>query len=379
MENSVQEGFSVKLVMVAGGLIILVVVAFLISRLFVTIGHNTVHGLETEDNTKMVDEIVAQRVKRVGTVIAGKVDTKPKVYTGEQVVEMVCASCHRFGVLGSPKIGSKEAWEPRWKQGFDVLTQHALEGKGKMPAKGGNPMLSDVDVQKAIAFMLDKSGLEAPDLGAKPEAGAEGEPAQTAPLAEAQPAVTEEAAAAPASAPQQGMSGMAPAAAMPPQGMAGMMPPGSAPTAPSQIMPGTLPPVASPPMMNMMPNTQSEPTIEAQPLPQGTPAPASAGQDQTAMKGSPATARNAQFSFDLLAFGKDVYTQACSACHAAGIAGAPRMDDPAAWAPRLNTTMDALAAAAVNGKGAMPPKGGRYDLSNEAVMSAVAYMVSTVR
>lgn len=80
-----------------------------------------------------------------------------------------------------------------------------------------------------------------------------------------------------------------------------------------------------------------------------------------------------------LAKGKSIYSTACFACHMTGAAGAPKLDDKAAWAPRIAQGMDALVASSINGKGAMPPKGGRADLSDADVRAAVAYMVNEAR
>lgn len=76
--------------------------------------------------------------------------------------------------------------------------------------------------------------------------------------------------------------------------------------------------------------------------------------------------------------GKAVYSTACFACHMTGAAGAPKLDDKAAWAPRLAQGRDALVASSINGKGAMPPKGGRVDLADADIEAAVAYMLSQV-
>ena len=77
--------------------------------------------------------------------------------------------------------------------------------------------------------------------------------------------------------------------------------------------------------------------------------------------------------------GEDTYNGACMVCHAAGIAGAPRMGDAAAWSDRIARGADALYDNAINGYtgtlGVMPAKGGRVDLSDEAVRAAVDYMV----
>jgi cytochrome c5 len=69
-----------------------------------------------------------------------------------------------------------------------------------------------------------------------------------------------------------------------------------------------------------------------------------------------------------------LYEQICSACHAAGVAGAPKVGDKAAWAPRVAQGIDALTASAIHGKGAMPPKGGS-SASDAEIKGVVSYMV----
>ena len=64
------------------------------------------------------------------------------------------------------------------------------------------------------------------------------------------------------------------------------------------------------------------------------------------------------------------------ACHATGVAGAPKLGDKAAWAPRLKTGKEALYASVIKGKGAMPPKGGNAALSDADVKAAVDYLVA---
>ncbi len=76
-----------------------------------------------------------------------------------------------------------------------------------------------------------------------------------------------------------------------------------------------------------------------------------------------------------LAAGADTSKQACQACHMTGAAGAPKLGDKAAWAARLAQGNDALYTAVIKGKGAMPPKGGQAQLSDDAVKAAVDYMV----
>lgn len=77
--------------------------------------------------------------------------------------------------------------------------------------------------------------------------------------------------------------------------------------------------------------------------------------------------------------GKKVYDSTCMACHAMGVAGAPKMGDKAAWAPRLQQGMDTLVQSALKGKNAMPPKGGATSLSDADVRAAVEFMVSQAK
>lgn len=74
--------------------------------------------------------------------------------------------------------------------------------------------------------------------------------------------------------------------------------------------------------------------------------------------------------------GEEVYNGPCKVCHVAGVAGAPKLEDKAAWAPRIATGMDALMNTVMNGKGAMPPKGTCMDCSDAELKAAVEYMTS---
>jgi cytochrome c5 len=77
--------------------------------------------------------------------------------------------------------------------------------------------------------------------------------------------------------------------------------------------------------------------------------------------------------------GDQVYTSKCMACHATGAAGAPKLGDVAAWAPRIAAGMDSLLANATNGLKAMPPKGLCMTCSSAELQAAVEYMVSKSR
>ena len=78
--------------------------------------------------------------------------------------------------------------------------------------------------------------------------------------------------------------------------------------------------------------------------------------------------------------GKGTYDKACFACHAAGVAGAPKFGDKADWGPRIAQGNDTLYTHAIKGfqgkKGMMPAKGGNMSLSDADVKAAVDYMAS---
>lgn len=77
--------------------------------------------------------------------------------------------------------------------------------------------------------------------------------------------------------------------------------------------------------------------------------------------------------------GVAIYTKTCMACHATGVAGAPMLGDKAAWEPRIAQGLDGMLNTAVNGKGAMPPRGTCMDCSDDDLMTVIEYMVSKIQ
>lgn len=73
--------------------------------------------------------------------------------------------------------------------------------------------------------------------------------------------------------------------------------------------------------------------------------------------------------------GEQVYAGQCAACHAAGVAGAPKAGDEAAWAPRVRTGFEALLGSALKGKGNMPPQGGG-DFTDFEIARAVVHLAN---
>ena len=133
----------------------------------------------------------------------------PKVLlAGDAVYTANCASCHGAGMAGAPKFGDPAAWTARLAQGYDTLVKHAVEGIRAMPAKGGNPDLDALEVERAVVYMANAAGgkFKEPAVPAMVVA-------TPAPAAEAAPAATPDAAAAPAAAPVPAPAAAAAAAA----------------------------------------------------------------------------------------------------------------------------------------------------------------------
>lgn len=131
-------------------------------------------------------EAVAARIKPVADDGFTLKDVNaPKVLkTGDEVYKMACAACHATGAAGAPKMGDAGAWSARIAQGYNTLAKHAIEGIRAMPAKGGNPDLDDVEVERVVVLMANSAGAKF------------AEPAVPAPAAPAAPAA--DAVAAPA-------------------------------------------------------------------------------------------------------------------------------------------------------------------------------------
>ena len=74
--------------------------------------------------------------------------------------------------------------------------------------------------------------------------------------------------------------------------------------------------------------------------------------------------------------GEQLFQSACTACHSTGAAGAPKVGDKGAWAPRISLGLKGLLASAIKGKNAMPPKGGVGDATDAELTRAIVYMTN---
>ncbi|MBV5297449.1 MAG: cytochrome c5 family protein [Rhodoferax sp.] len=166
--------------------------------------------------------------------------------TGQAVVEAVCANCHVSGKDGAPRIGDVPAWTEHAKKGLVKLAENAIAGINKMPAHGGQPSLSDLEMSRAVAYMVS--------------AGKAADPKK---------------------------------------------------------------PYASPTSIT----------------------------------------------------GEQLVHERCMTCHEEGKEGAPRIDDFAAWKPRLQKGVEGLVQSSITGHNAMPSRAGMANLSDSDMRNAVTYLV----
>ena len=94
----------------------------------------------------------------LGVSLAGHAADANVQRSGKQVVDEVCVKCHGTGEQGAPRIGDRNAWDGRAKRGLSGLTQSAIKGIRNMPPHAGRPDLSDLELKRAIAYMVNQSG-----------------------------------------------------------------------------------------------------------------------------------------------------------------------------------------------------------------------------
>ncbi|OGA27508.1 MAG: hypothetical protein A3F77_16570 [Betaproteobacteria bacterium RIFCSPLOWO2_12_FULL_67_28] len=115
---------------------------------------------------------VAERIKPVGQVsvvaaetprepVKNAVAAPPPGRDGQQVYRASCVACHGAGIAGAPKVDDRGQWARRIAKGVDALYASAVNGvqgsAGAMPARGGNPALSDAEVRAAVDYMVARS------------------------------------------------------------------------------------------------------------------------------------------------------------------------------------------------------------------------------
>jgi len=142
------------------GIIILWMVIIL-SSFFASFGANHANAMDAkaiDERLKAIEVVAVKEAPKSAAAKAGAEESATTVAAidGNAIVTATCAACHATGLLNSPKIGDKEAWDNRIQANGDLdgLVKSAIVGKGAMPARGGNAGLSDAEVKAAIEFMM---------------------------------------------------------------------------------------------------------------------------------------------------------------------------------------------------------------------------------
>ena len=155
-------------------LIISVVSAVLTLFIYILVAHHrdTPNRVRQDRNALLgAGSGVAEQTKPVGQINVAATETlrapvqvaaaAPVKVNGQQVYQSVCVACHGAGIAGAPKLGDASQWGKRIAKGLDSLYASSINGlqgsAGVMPAKGGNPALSDAEVKAAVDYMVAQS------------------------------------------------------------------------------------------------------------------------------------------------------------------------------------------------------------------------------
>lgn len=161
--------FMRRFAMVIGSLMLLTLVLILLGV--------SINAAAEREDTGVGDARISERLRPVGAVYAGDTGRAAMVAAAEAareasaaqvaydgntdggfIYQQLCGACHTSGAGGAP-ILTRAAWTDRVAQGTETLVRHAIDGyqgsAGVMPARGGNPSLSDAQVEAAVTWMLD--------------------------------------------------------------------------------------------------------------------------------------------------------------------------------------------------------------------------------
>lgn len=384
-------------------LIVVIVLSFVIpiALILLLVGYVTGGKKVDEQGLALKPEAIAERIKPVAAVSVKAADG-PKVHlSGEQVYAQACKACHEAGVANAPKFGDAASWAPRLKTGYDELVKNSINGIRGMPPRGGNGDLSDYEMARGMVYMANAAGGTFKEPAA-PAAAATADAKAAAPVAGPAAAATASAAfpakvlfaAGKAAIDSAGNKSIADAAdylkanagakvnlsgyvdssgnaaknaelakqrafaVRDALKQAGVAEDRIALKKPEEIKGGN---AADARRVEISLADSAAATVAATPAP------------------SPAATLVASAAPAKADAGRGLYDTACMACHAAGVANAPKLGDKDAWAPRIKSGMNTLYASVINGKGAMPPKGTAMNSSEADIKAAVDYMVGSVK
>lgn len=278
------------------------------------------HAL-AEKEAKPIVVAAAKVLAPIGKVEVKEESMASAARSGEDIYTSTCGTCHNNGIAGAPKLEDKASWKTRLSGGFTALVASAIAGKAAMPARGGNPDITDSEMELVVSHMIKKAGIELVAKSSSPAPAATTEAmavkTEEAPKTEEKPAVeakVEETKAAVVEKVEE--------------------------------------------VKEAVVEKVEEVAAKVEEI-----------------KTEAVTAVTATTAVDHSA-GEAVYKSSCFACHDSGVAGSPKVGDKDAWTARIAAGSDTLYEAAIKGKGAMPAKGGNMSISDADIKAAVDYMAA---
>ena len=140
-------------------LVVVIVLSFLVPIIGIILTVQLVTGGLSADPSALTPEAVAARIQPVGRVeFVSAAGGGGAQRSGQQIVKTVCATCHQAGVANAPKLGDQAAWASRIKEGQAQMVKDAINGAKAMPPRGGDASLSDLEVERAVVYMLNLAG-----------------------------------------------------------------------------------------------------------------------------------------------------------------------------------------------------------------------------
>ena len=115
----------------------------------------------TVDRVKAVGQINLASSTAASNATTQVASTATPIIDVEKIYNGGCVACHGAGVAGAPRVGDRDAWAERIDKGVTTLYANAINGlqgsSGVMPAKGGNPALSDDQMKAVVDYMIAQS------------------------------------------------------------------------------------------------------------------------------------------------------------------------------------------------------------------------------
>ena len=160
MENT-DKKFFITLFGVMAGMVFLALAIWMVAHIFGGT-ERQISQVQLDRNQDRINPIGqvnvgGQPAKAAKTATEVVAETVKSAASGDQVYAMACQACHAGGIADAPILGDKSIWAIRMATGVDALYNSALQGKGAMPAKGGNASLSDAEVKAAVDYILKSS------------------------------------------------------------------------------------------------------------------------------------------------------------------------------------------------------------------------------